>query len=1627
MDLNQMRKAKSEYDQNQQMNIKQSRQYSFPLWQRDIIDHLTERQPIADPRYSNQQGNKKNWNQNNNIQQLPVVGASVGRWWKEISFKALSPSVAFHSLTKALSIILTSGTLAPLVSFASELEAQFNQTLEAGHVVDMNKQVWVGTIPRLLTSNVNYGQKQQQQQQQYQQQQGNSIMLQSTYQSTRDQNILDAYGESLLRLVQVVPAGMLVFFCSFSQCFLFLKHWKRTGMLEQISQYKRLFVEPRNQVDQYHGSNNQSGDGSNNSNQGNSFSGKGQWRGRNRGKQQFGVGQSTSNDKEQDDKNVLIQVIKQFRQSVIENLKESKPKKKSQDSKKDSKMKIDDSENIQNDEDEEALQEMDIMRAQLFEDDIVDEEEEVETALFAAKEEEEKKKQKTTSGKGSRGGRGRRRQDRNSNQNQNQNQNQSATLASSKTKQQGSTSMFLFQQNSFTAFGDIIPLQGVGNSKGGALLFAVCRGKVSEGINFADDMARCVVLMGIPFPSKMATDIKLKMDFNDQEYQRYLQQMRSSNQYSRSRSNVNSSSSSISSTAVPLIQPLTGNEWYSLQATRAANQALGRVIRHRADYGALILLDSRFHSEGPNSGMAIIDRGQNQQQQQQYGQPQSLIPSSRQGLSKWFAKDTKEYHSVDDATESLKSFFQKAEIESGKIRAVIRKQMEEDKKQQEIKNTEDLKAAIAAQQEKNTLVASIIKNKSLTDQIGENPFAQFAHDGSPLQIKLAQTISNAQQLQSPPNEMNKIAYNHKTKMTSFHSTGIGSNQFHLSSQQFEPQDVLIDKLLAEEEQLKEDEEMLMKIENMENVDFNWNGNQNVNLNVNQNSKKKINPIKKDSGRKRIRYNKDEDKEALPPDKSFEQQQEEEEESKQSNQIGSGNIAQLHAQGLNMLKQINKGKHINEQRILQTSALITDSHSHPHTSTSLSSSSSSSSSSIDTPLSQQSLMPPPQLKTTTSDGLVPSESESFMKLRCLVACKSCSCCIVLATEQENEVKSAQITSPNTLNNNQITTNVYSQSLIDRIPGLNPWYFSTAPISAHIQPSPFRTLPSTIPYPTNGQPFKLSYLSIIPDIPPPNIETTGRWKELRQVLAARQQEKQSVHQRGNTKNQISQNSILPFNIVLMNPHESLPSSLLQATDQFTSDININNNKPLITSSFTSSNSYQSSSSSSSSTSQLSTQSSDQYIPSSLLSIPGNTDSSYSILSPQPSSITGFIYPGSILGLDQRWPIAYLLRENEQQNLMQRDFEDENENNGRQINTSASLLENIEQQCQQTPVNTPISWINSESLMFDYLLCANCRQVLGIQIMAEGLHSFIQRTAAISQSANSSNSISFRDSDTNNQHLGQVVWSVDNCFISNKIGSIKISPQPKNTPTKASNTITNKQNLKDNKSPFNQLEKDNEFEKKTNIPQFAVSSSEFSDPRLAAISQPSQITQLSVFTESLPSNKQNCNQNSQFDISMQQHQSDITLHPTFTGTFQIEDKQNSNIMNLQNNGGQPTKDNYQITQSSEESTNFIQQNENTSKNEQAIKKKSLLSLVHSEHQQFDKTEPNIPQIHNEIPPNQNNNSIANNPTQLQQGQNQSAKSTSRFQQLQMRAQSRKSTIIKAEEEHPFGYEQDKKGQQK
>ncbi|CAM0881561.1 unnamed protein product [Alopecurus aequalis] len=110
------------------------------------------------------------------------------------------------------------------------------------------------------------------------------------------------------------------------------------------------------------------------------------------------------------------------------------------------------------------------------------------------------------------------------------------------------------------------------SSTSGAIFFAVCRGKVSEGLDFADRAGRAVIVTGMPFSTPTDPKVRLKREYLDK------------------RGNLDKSATpSDKKTKV-----LTGEEWYVQQAARAVNQAVGRVIRHRHDYGAIIYCDERF-------------------------------------------------------------------------------------------------------------------------------------------------------------------------------------------------------------------------------------------------------------------------------------------------------------------------------------------------------------------------------------------------------------------------------------------------------------------------------------------------------------------------------------------------------------------------------------------------------------------------------------------------------------------------------------------------------------------------------------------------------------------------------------------------------------------------------------------------------------------------------------------------------------------------------------------------------------------------------------------------------------------------------------------------------------------------
>lgn len=115
-------------------------------------------------------------------------------------------------------------------------------------------------------------------------------------------------------------------------------------------------------------------------------------------------------------------------------------------------------------------------------------------------------------------------------------------------------------EDTFRAYSD-----AVSADSRGALLFSVIGGKLSEGINFSDDLGRCVIVVGLPFPNLETPEWKAKMQYLD------------------SRATARGEPSGKAS-----------REHAENVCMRAVNQAIGRAIRHKGDWASILLFDARY-------------------------------------------------------------------------------------------------------------------------------------------------------------------------------------------------------------------------------------------------------------------------------------------------------------------------------------------------------------------------------------------------------------------------------------------------------------------------------------------------------------------------------------------------------------------------------------------------------------------------------------------------------------------------------------------------------------------------------------------------------------------------------------------------------------------------------------------------------------------------------------------------------------------------------------------------------------------------------------------------------------------------------------------------------------------------
>ncbi|KAK4936988.1 hypothetical protein LTR28_009978 [Elasticomyces elasticus] len=106
------------------------------------------------------------------------------------------------------------------------------------------------------------------------------------------------------------------------------------------------------------------------------------------------------------------------------------------------------------------------------------------------------------------------------------------------------------------------------SSHQGALLLSVIGGKLSEGINFSDHLGRCVIVIGLPYPNPHSAEWKAKMEYVEGK-----------------------------AVAQGRQRGVASREYAENVCMRAVNQAIGRAVRHKGDWAALLLVDRRYSGE----------------------------------------------------------------------------------------------------------------------------------------------------------------------------------------------------------------------------------------------------------------------------------------------------------------------------------------------------------------------------------------------------------------------------------------------------------------------------------------------------------------------------------------------------------------------------------------------------------------------------------------------------------------------------------------------------------------------------------------------------------------------------------------------------------------------------------------------------------------------------------------------------------------------------------------------------------------------------------------------------------------------------------------------------------------------
>ena len=121
----------------------------------------------------------------------------------------------------------------------------------------------------------------------------------------------------------------------------------------------------------------------------------------------------------------------------------------------------------------------------------------------------------------------------------------------------------------------------------GAALLSVMGGRLSEGINFSDRLGRGVIVVGLPYPNPQSAEWLAKSAYVEATTQSQLTTPGTAlydEQLTEAEARVRAKKAA--------------QDYYENACLRAVNQSVGRAIRHKDDYAAIILVDRRYGNEG---------------------------------------------------------------------------------------------------------------------------------------------------------------------------------------------------------------------------------------------------------------------------------------------------------------------------------------------------------------------------------------------------------------------------------------------------------------------------------------------------------------------------------------------------------------------------------------------------------------------------------------------------------------------------------------------------------------------------------------------------------------------------------------------------------------------------------------------------------------------------------------------------------------------------------------------------------------------------------------------------------------------------------------------------------------------